>query len=153
MNRESHIYLPNEDKPGIVVPVYDAGGGFICEQEECVLVADWRDPIKLATSLRAALKQFTAKHCDLRSRGKSTDWPVFKASRCRTVREFECTYTCIVVRAFNEAELFYDAYAKPHHEDEITLHTTLNPYGLDVEFGRKVLRVFDACEKWTEHFI
>ena len=151
MLRQSHIYLPTEDRPTIIVPVYQAGGGFVYEQEECDVLAEWRDPIKLAVALRASLKRFALKDCDLRTRGKVTDWPAFRASGCRTVRDFQGTYLCIVVRAVNEAELFYDAYAKPEHEDDITLHATLNPCGLDLEMGRKLLRIFDACEKWTEH--
>ena len=151
MLRESHIYLPTEKNPAIVVPVYQAGGGFAVEQETCTVLTDWRDPVKLATALLSTLKQFSLKNVDLRSRGKRTDWPVFRASGCKTLREFEATYLCIIVRAVNEAELFYDAYAKPEHEEDITLHATLNPCVLDIEIGRKLLRLYDACQKWSEH--
>ena len=38
----------------------------------------------------------------------------------------------------------------PHYEDEIELRTTLNPCGLEVEIGRKLSRLLDACEKWID---
>jgi len=49
----------------------------------------------------------------------------------------------------NEAELFYDAYARPHGEEDITLHVTLDRYGPDAEIDRKILRLFNACVDWT----
>jgi hypothetical protein len=62
---------------------------------------------------------------------------------------FETTYTCISVQAMNEAELFYDAYARPLGEEDITLHVTLDRYGPDTEIDRKILRLFNACVDWT----
>jgi hypothetical protein len=152
MLRQAHIYLPTERKLAVVVPVYQAqGGGFVCEQEICTTIEEWRDAEKLALALKAALKQFTAKHCDLRTRGKAADWPAFRASGCKTINEFESTYVCIVVRAFNSAELYYDAYAKPENERDVEIHVTLNPFNLDIETGRKLLKIFDSCQKWSEH--
>ena len=60
-------------------------------------------------------------------------------------------YLCITVCAQGPSELHFDAFVRPHYENDIELRATLNPCGLDVEIGRKLLRLFDACEKWSEH--
>jgi hypothetical protein len=65
------------------------------------------------------------------------------------VREFESRYLQIFVKAANEAELCYVAFAKPLGEEEIELRVTLNRYGSDEEIGRKILRLFDVCSNWN----
>jgi hypothetical protein len=150
MLRQAHIYLPNEDRPAILVPVFHTGS-WIVEQSDPTLLSEWREPVKLAKGVRSVLHKFVLKRMEIRGGGSAREGSTFRASRCRTLREFESTYLRIIVCAQNESELFFDAYTRPHYEDEIQLRTTLNPCGLDVEIGRKLLRLFDACEKWSAH--
>ena len=149
--RHAEIYLPNEDRPAILVPVYDTGDGWIVEQSNPTLLSEWREPVALAKGVRAVLQQFAVKPMQLRGRGSAREGSTFRASGCRTLRDFESTYVRISIRAQGVSELHFDAYTRPHYEDEIELRTTLNPCGLDVEIGRKLLRLFDACQKWSEH--
>ena len=152
MLRQAFIYLPNEDRPAILVPINHTGT-FIVEQSSPTLLSEWRDPVALAKGVRYVLQQFTPKQVEIGAggRGSAREGSTFRASGCRTLREFESTYLCITIVAQHESELFFDAYARPHYEGEIELRTTLNPSGLDVEIGRKLLRLFDACEKWSDH--
>jgi hypothetical protein len=148
--RQAHIYLPNENRPAILVPVYHASG-WIVEQSNLTLLSEWRDPVPLAKGVRSVLQQFAVKEMQIRGGGSARESSTFRASGCRTLRDFELTYLCITVRAQGASELHFDAFARPHYENDIELRATLNPCGLDVEIGRKLLRLFDACEKWSDH--
>ena len=150
MLRRAQIYLPNENRSAILVPVYQTGS-WIVEQSNPTVLSEWREPVALAKGVRSVLQQFAVKDMQIRGGGRARESSTFRASGCRTLRDFESTYLRITVVAKSESELFFDAFAKPHYEDEIELRTALNPCGLDVEIGRKLLRLFDACEKWSAH--
>ena len=101
----------------------------------------------LGIALRFALERFSLQERNLRDFRK-TEWPSYRASSSRSVREFEATFICIIVQALNESELFYDAFAHPIGEEDIALHVTLNRYGADEEIDRKILKLFNACVDW-----
>ena len=151
MLRQAHIFLPNEDRPAILVPLYHTGDGWIVEQSHPTLLSEWREPVALAQGVRSVLQQFALKRMQIRGGGSARKSSTFRASGCRTLRDFESTYLRITVCAQGESELHFDAYTRPHYEDEIELRTTLDLCGLDVEIGRKLLRLFNACEKWSDH--
>jgi hypothetical protein len=148
--REARIYLPLEKGSAIVAPVYCNMCSLNYEQENPIVVAEWRDPIALASAFRKAIERFARLDRNLRDY-KSTDWPTYQASGCRSVRQFESSFQAIYIKAVNEAELYYKARTKPDGEEEIELRVLLNRHGLDVEIGRKVLRLFDVCSKWSEY--
>jgi hypothetical protein len=149
MIREARIYLRSEDTPAIVTAVYENKESLPYEQEEALVLPNWGDPISLALALRRSIDRFERRDRNLRGY-KRAEWPAYRASNCRSVREFESHYLQIFVRAANESELFYVAHTKPHDEEEIELRVVLNRYGPDEEIGRKIRRLFDACSKWND---
>jgi hypothetical protein len=97
---------------------------------------------------------FTVRDRNLRD-SKLTDSPAYRASGCRSVRQFKSLYLLIAIRRFNEPGRSYDASAQPRGEDDITLHATFNilhstldPFANE-EIGRKILKLFSACSKWA----
>jgi len=122
--------------------------GIYYEQDDPSVLTSWHDSAALAGALRSSLERFSFREANLRDRAKM-DWPSYRASRCRSVREFESLYICIHVRALNEAELFYDAKSQPPGENDITLHVTIGRYVPDEEIGRRLLKLFNACRRWT----
>lgn len=146
MLRRTHIYFA-ENRPAIVAATHYNKAGIYYEQEAPSALTDWRDPIVLATAVRASLERFSFQEFNLRNL-KEADWPSYLASRVSSVREFKRSYLCVSMCAVNEAELFYDASAQPHNENDITLHVTINRYGSDDETGRKLLKLFDTCSAW-----
>jgi hypothetical protein len=147
MLRRACIYLGPTAKEAIVAALHYNSAGISFEQEGPVAIANWRRAPGLGAALRFALERFSLQERNLRDLKKS-EWPSYRASSSRSVREFEATYICISVQALNEAEFFYDAWAYPPGEEDIALHVTLNRYGPDEEFDRKILRLFDACVGW-----
>ena len=148
MLRRASIYLGATAKEAIVAALHHNSAGISFEQEGPAVIANWRQAPALGVALRSALERFSPQERNLRDL-KKTEWPSYRASGSRSVRMFETTYTCISVQAMNEAELFYDAYARPHGEEDITLHVTLNRHGPDQEIDRKILRLFNACVDWA----
>src|SRR5687768_530820 len=118
MLRQAHIYLPNEDRPAILVPVYHTGC-WIVEQSNPTLLSEWRDPVALAKGVRSVLQQSAVKEMQIRGGGNARESTTFRASGCRTLRDFESIYLCITICAQGESELHFDAYTRPHYEDEI----------------------------------
>jgi hypothetical protein len=146
MLRRAQVYLPKKDGAAIVAPMYQAG--FYYEQKDVIMVPDWRKASSLSGALRLAMERFSLSECEARIQKKS-DWPSYRASGIRSIREFEKTFLSIGVIAVNETELFYDAATQPDGEEEISLHTTLNRYAKDDEFVRPLFRLFDATVGWS----
>ncbi|HMP83172.1 MAG TPA: hypothetical protein PKA41_10775 [Verrucomicrobiota bacterium] len=147
MLKQAHIYLANEAKPAIVAAMNHNLAGICYEQDEAVVIESWRKSDALVPAVRSALESFSFHDKNLRDT-KLTDWAAYKASKARSVRDFQSTYLRISVAAANEAELCYIAQASPLDEDEISLRLTINRHG-DEEMKRKLLRLFDACSRWN----
>lgn len=140
------IYFSPE-KAIVAAQHYNAAGIYY-EQEDPVIVSPWRDEEALSDVLRKALARFSFKDRDLRE-GKLTDWPSYRASKCRSVRDFESSYSRVSVTPLNHAKLFYRATIQPPGEPQIRLEVFLNPYGSDTEaFALPLVRLFDASSKW-----
>lgn len=148
MLRRAHIYLANADRAAIVSAMYYNAAGIYYEQEDSLLVSQWRERPGLAAALLSSLGRFSVRDRNLREL-KKTDWPSFLASHCRSVREFESTYLCIAVRALNDAELVYDANVQPLGEADISLHLTINPRGPVEDIERRLVRLFDEASVWA----
>ena len=116
--RCARIFLA-ENRQAIVAAMHFNSAGIYYEQDDPSVIESWRDGLALAGSLRSSLARLSLREENLRDK---TDWSSYRASRCRSVREFESLYLCIQVMALNEAELFYDAHSQPCGENDITLH-------------------------------
>jgi hypothetical protein len=147
MLRRAHIYLGATAKDAIVAALHHNSAGISFEQDGPAVIANWRQAPGLGAALRFALERFSLQERSLRD-FKKTEWPSYRASSARSVREFEAAYICVCVQALNEAELFYDARAYPRGEEDIALHVTLDRYGPDEEIDRKIVRLFNACVDW-----
>jgi|KBSMisStandDraft_5_1062788.scaffolds.fasta_scaffold291913_1 hypothetical protein len=104
MLRRACIYLGTTAKEAIVTALHINSAGVSFEQDEPAVIADWRQTPGLGVALRFALERFSLQERNLRNL-KKTEWPSYRASSSRSVREFEATYMCISIQALNEAEL------------------------------------------------
>lgn len=150
MLRFARIFLASPDKPAIIAAMYYNAAGIYYEQENPMVLTNWRESRSLAAALSSSLSQFQMRDKNLRDEEK-TNWPSYVASRCRSLRQFESEFLCIEVHALNEAELLYEASVTPHGESDISLHVTLNRYGADEEIDRRIVRLFDVASRWRPH--
>jgi hypothetical protein len=150
MLREVHIYLPHEQDPAIVAPMYGNMDSLNYEQEEAITVAEWGDPRVLAAAFRVGIERFSRKDRKLED-FKRNDWPAFRVSGCRSIQQFENAYHPIFAKALNKDEFYYEARTKPEGELEIELRVLVNRYASDEEIGRKILRLFHVACMWNLH--
>jgi hypothetical protein len=118
MLRYANIYLA-QGRPAIVAAACYNLAGIGYEQEDPIVVA-WGDEEGLAEAVNASVERFCLRDRNLRDL-KSTEWPAFMASKCRSVNDFERTYQHIRVAALNVTGTGFEACAKPPGEPEIRL--------------------------------
>ena len=116
-------------------------------EQENPFVVDSGEWEEVVPTLRTALGMFTFREANLRDT-RRTDWPAYRASKLRSVRQFQDLYIHIGVRAVNEAELFYRATCQPRGEHDISLNVTLNRYESDEEIARQLQKLFEVCLRW-----
>lgn len=138
------IIYAAKDRPTLVTSMHYNEAG-ICYEQSCLLVADVD---QLVPVVRQALADFSMKDADLRQ-AKLSDWPSYRASGLKSVRQFQNEYLQITVTATNEAELFYEAATKPHHESDLTLSVLINRFGDDTESQRLLDKLVSSCYQWS----
>jgi hypothetical protein len=141
--KSAALYLPLKPSTAIAAAYHVNDAGIYYEQEEAITIPNWRDPVELARSVRAALERYSRKDRNLRDSRRS-EWPAFRISECRSVKEFESSYQRIKIMAVNQAELFYRASLEPQQTGGLELATLLNRHASDAEFGNPILRLFDV---------
>ena len=144
--RSANLYLA-EKRPAIIAAMHVNSAGIYYEQEN-PLVDESSDWATLAASLRASLDRFSFREENLRDR-KSTDWPAYRASRYRSVRQFKDLYQLIDVHGWSNSELFYYASCQPRGESDMTLRVTLDRYSKDDEIDRLLRRLFKGSLRWA----
>jgi hypothetical protein len=147
MLKLARIFLSDDSKPAIVAAMHHNADGIYYEQDDAIVVPNWRKSLQLGAALRSAMERFSFRDRNLRD-SKRSEWPAFRAAACRTIREFEASYLHISVRPANEAEVTYIFEARPIGEDDISLSVSSNPR-LDAEISRLLLRLYDACLRWS----
>jgi hypothetical protein len=151
MKRSARVFFA-KGKPTIVVAMHVNAAGLYYEQEKPIVLAAREDRVALGAAVRECVQRFTLKDMNLRPR-KAKDWPAFRASKCRSVREFEYQYSGMEIEKFNDSEhiALYDAWMLPFRESEIRFHSTLNLLAInDEETGRRLISLFEACQRWAE---
>jgi len=143
--RSCTLYLA-EERPAIIAAQHKNSAGIYYEQDDPIVLDAWRNPERLGEAIRTALERFSFRETDLRD-AKRSNWPSYRASRCRSISDFQRLHLPISISAVNESHLSYRAESKPLREEEIGVCVTLNPFGNDAseKMGSLLLRLFDAC--------
>jgi hypothetical protein len=137
------IYLSNEYDKIIIAPFFIDESWVHYEQEEIeILKFDVNDEI-LGESIKRNLNKFEQKKADFTNRNKK-DWPAFKASNLKTVKEFEAKFSRISISGLNEANLILAFDAETKSKDEIDLRTTISAYVDNSGLGYRLRKLFKA---------
>jgi len=90
---------------------------------------------------------------NLRDR-KSTDWPSFKQSKLKTVKEFESKYSLILILASNEANNSYDARMVPQNDEELSIHISINPVPARLaKVGERIQKLYTQTKLFSSTII
>jgi hypothetical protein len=137
------IYLSKEYDKIILVPFFVDESWVHYEQETVeVLEFDINNEM-LGDSIKRNLSKFAEKNDDSTKRNKK-DWPAFKASNLKTVKEFEAKFSRISIAGLNEENLILSFDAETKSNDEIDLRTTISAYADNHEIGERLRKLHKA---------
>lgn len=137
------VYLSQEYDKILLAPFFVNELWLHYEQEEIeVLRFDVNDE-KLGESIKRNLNKFAEKNVDSTKRNKK-DWPAFKASNLKTVKEFETKFSRISISGLNEANLILAFDAETKSKNGIDLRTTISAYADNNELGDRLRKLHKA---------
>jgi len=137
------IYLSQEYDKILVAPFFVDESWLHYEQEEIEALRFDVNDEKLGESIKRNLKKFAEKNEDTTKRNKK-DWPAFKASNLKTVKEFESKFSRISISGLNEANLILAFDAETKSKNEIDLRTTISAYADNDLLGDRLRKLHKA---------
>jgi hypothetical protein len=146
---QATLYAPVEMGSLIAAAIYDNRDSACYEQEHAAVIEQWRVPEILGAATWEVLARFCRKDRNLHG-SKLSDWPAFKASHLRSVKQFEASYLRIHIVAANEAALVFEATVFPPDESQIALRVTFGKGNSNEEVGTLLLRLISSCLRWKQ---
>ncbi len=137
--RYTNLYLA-AGRPAIVAAAYYNLAGIGYEQEDPVVVA-WGDENSLAEAVNTTVERFCLRDRNLRD-SKSTEWPAYLASKCRSVSDFERAYQYIRVTAISHDGNGFVASTEPPGEREISLCVSFPRIFNNPDMGRQLYKLY-----------
>lgn len=142
-----NVYLSEEKGEAIIVPVYWWGGATV-ERDEAVALPFSSQPAELGRSVRQALLGCEAapKSLNLSDR-KLTDWPGFRASKAKSVKEFRAKYVFLSVETIN-ANLRVQGF--PIGSDHLFVGDYLALAFDNSHMGNLLMQLYGCCKVLTQ---
>jgi hypothetical protein len=132
----------------IVAPLHATPEGILYEQDRpIVLSVDCGGDVGAA--VKSAFAAFSTRAQDLRS-AKKSDWPAFRASGCKSIKQFEAEFRRIHVEYLNASGAVARAELAIPGDEEFAVSTAFNPRLADEEVGNRVLGLVARCTRLTE---
>ena len=142
--KHAALYIDRTGKAAIVATLYYNGPGGFLYEDETPTVIQLNDPGSLGSAVRRALEdseiRLTTSHRDK----KLTDWPAFKSSGHRSVRQFEAHFIRLHISGANESNLLYQIEGWPERDAELRIVASASS-ALVEQLGERCLMVWRAC--------
>jgi hypothetical protein len=123
------------------VAEHDAG---VLIEDENVAILSREDGLPLlSAAIIEALDSSRELPVSDRRESKRSDWPAYKASGCRSIRQFEQDFLLVRIESANVAHHFVYLEGFPEHECELTVRCSSVPSS--PELGSACIRIIDAC--------
>lgn len=100
---------------------------------------------ELGQAFQAAFRSFSMMEADLRN-AKGTDWPAFKASGARSIRQFNDTFRTVSCYSLNPSNAIVRASTPHARNSEIELSTSFNPLMSAEIIGAQLLRLLEVAK-------
>ena len=137
------VYLSKEYQSILIVPMHVDKSWVHYEQEEIQNIKFEASFEEIGQSLKNSLNKFCEKETNFTYRNKK-DWPAFKASKLKTIKEFETKYSRISISGLNESNLILAFDASTTSKDDINLRTTISAHADNSDLGNRLLKIHKA---------
>jgi len=143
--KHAALFIDRAGTCAIVVPMhYNGRGGVLFEDADALTLHPLPEPEPLGAAVFAATERSQVRPETSHGGWKLTDWPAFKASRARSVKQFEADFIRIHIAGANEANIIYQLEGLPEKDAELRVLASANPR-LAHQLGDRCLAVWRAC--------
>jgi hypothetical protein len=119
-----HVYV-SADK-AIVAAMHRNLAGIYYEQAAPVVLVGPSDAATLGAAFKRAFDGFSVKDANLRQH-KRSDWPAYKASGLRTLKDFEARFRHVSCSGLDDANMIVQASTAHPGDKSISLNISFNP--------------------------
>lgn len=129
----------------IVAAAYQSAAGICHEQPEPALIQGPPSAARLGDAFQTAFRKFSMKDTNLQGMRKS-DWPAYRASGSRSLKEFERTFRPMTCHGLNASNATVQASVAYPPCPELELSIAFNPLLPSEVVGERLLRLLQAAE-------
>ncbi len=144
LTKRISIYISDKQKQLIIVPQHENEAGIIYEQDKCLVNENPMNHSELGKEVINNLNLYSIKDVNLRD-NKSSDWPAFKNSKVKSIREFKQEYIRISVESVNNSNLILLIEGKPYNGSELTINSQISFHANNEEIGKRVMKIYETC--------
>lgn len=127
----------------VVAAMHQNLAGIYYEQADALVLGGAPAPAELGAAFRAAFDRFSVRDADLGD-AKKSDWPAYRASGARSLKEFERAFRPVACYGLNPSNAVVRA-ATPHRAlAGVELSVAFNPLGPAQDIGRSLWRLVEA---------
>jgi len=145
-SHHARVFVSRHDETAIIVALhYNGPKGLLFEDIHPVVL---RGPLEAATlgcETKAALEKTQIRPPVSFANHKLKDWPAFKASRMKTVRQFEQDFIDIQLSGANEVNLVYLIEGYPEKDSELKVLASISSGAAPDKLGEQIILVYRAC--------
>src|SRR5258708_33671627 len=109
----------------IVAPRHATLEGVLYEQDSPTVLTD-ASPVSVGAAIKSAFEVFSVRQKDLRD-WKKSDWPAFKASGAKSLKQFEAEFYQLSVSHLNSSGVVARAELPFPGDADFSISTTFNP--------------------------
>jgi hypothetical protein len=142
----ARVFVSRHDETAIVVTLhYNGQGGILFEDEHPVLFRGPLDATILGHETGVALYRTEIRPSVSFAERKPKDWPAFRASKVKTIRQFEQDFIAIQLQGANEMNLFYVIEGYPYKDAELKVLASISSGAAPNKLGERIISVYRAC--------
>jgi hypothetical protein len=130
----------------IVAPRHATPDGILYEQD-IPIVLTAVSPQSVGAAVKKALDAFSIQAKDLRS-AKRSDWPAFRASGTKSMKQFEAEFSCLSVEHVNPSGAVARAELPLPGDEDFFMSTNFNPHSADENVGARVLALAQHAKRF-----
>jgi hypothetical protein len=144
LRRAARVFIHRDGREAIVVAMHYNEDRIGYEDDMAALITSRPDAVRIGKEVVEALNKSAIRPKNLRDT-KLADWPAYRTSGAKSVREFEAEYIQLCVEGANEANVVYVITGIPKKDSELQVTSSVSSCSPPDDLGKRVLRVYQAC--------